>query len=103
MDGWCVALGIVALILSVFILGMYMGWWKKLFGLGCGKGAGASVERTIVPERTARKNADALVKTVSQRRPRFDHVQAEAKLMQARKASALNMNALSQESRRKKF
>ena len=89
------------MLLGVFILGMFLGWWKKLFGLECSKDTTTS-SGSAAPL-AAKKSADALVRTVQTLRPRIDQVQAEAKLMQARKASALNMSALSQERRRRRF
>ena len=106
MDAWCVVLGIVALLLGVFIVGMFLGWWKTLFGLDslsvCEKSSGAALTSSE-PQRAARKSQEGIVKLVGVQRPRMDQVQAEAALMQARKASALNASALAQESRRARF
>ena len=92
------------MLLGVFILGMYMGWWKKLFGLeSLSVCKSSNAPSSSAAPLAAKKSADALVRTVQTRRPRIDQVQAEEKLMQARKASALNMSALSQERRRRRF
>ena len=67
------------------------------------KPAPAAQSRVVPAAQPQRRSGENLVRAIQASRPPFDQVEADRRSMSARKAAALNTNALARESMKRKL